>query len=77
MEGEECDHLALERNHIIRLITLKQYITLAREREKWVEDDRVFEIHLEDTELIDKHLSDLSNIDILERIDVTNESWQL
>ncbi|TLD12294.1 uncharacterized protein PgNI_02724, partial [Pyricularia grisea] len=65
LEEEELENLTLERNHIVRILTLKHLIALARQRQKQLDDDRVFEIRPEDTEIFEKQLKDSSNIDIL------------
>lgn len=67
LEEEELENLTLERNHIVRIITLKYLIALARQRQEQVDDDRVFEIRPEDTEILEKQLKDPNNIDILAR----------
>ncbi|TLD25339.1 hypothetical protein PspLS_05649 [Pyricularia sp. CBS 133598] len=67
LEEEELENLILERNHIVRMVTLKHLIALARQRQERVDDDRVFEIRPEDTEVFEKQLSDPCNIDILAR----------
>lgn len=67
LEEEELENLTLERNHIVRMVTLKHLIALARQRQEQVDDDTVFEIRPEDTEVFEKQLRDPSNIDILAR----------
>ncbi|KAI7908705.1 hypothetical protein M9X92_012039, partial [Pyricularia oryzae] len=67
LEEEELENLTLERNHIVRMLTLKHLIALARQRQEQLDDDRVFEIRPEDTEVFEKQLKDSSNIDILAR----------
>ncbi|KAI7908688.1 hypothetical protein M0657_012181 [Pyricularia oryzae] len=49
------------------MLTLKHLIALARQRQEQLDDDRVFEIRPEDTEVFEKQLKDSSNIDILAR----------
>ncbi|TLS25384.1 hypothetical protein PpBr36_07523 [Pyricularia pennisetigena] len=67
VEEEELENLILERNYIVRLVTVKHLAALARERQEQVDDDTVFEIRPEDTAVFEKQLRDPTNIDILAR----------